>query len=410
MNLKQKLNFHPLAWGVIFGTFLSRAGFFMNLPFLGIYLYEVKGVDPATTGAILAVSFFVSTFMSFFGGALSDKLGRISVMFASMLLWGFVFVGFAIADQIVTFFLLNALNGLCRSVFEPSARALLVDVTPDDNRIAVFNARYYAINLGGAIGPLVGLSLGASKNPLPFLISAGIYFIYALIILYWHFKYKNKGQQENNLNAVSVIESLRIIAGDKVFRYFLIGNIFVTGAYSHLDTTLSQYLGTVDVSAYSVLFISNTVFILLFQFPIMKLMKKYSYLTALKAGCILFGLGLFGFGLSKSIPVLLLSMFLFTAGEILCFIIGDVLISDIAPNHLRGAYYGAAGLQFIGQGGSAWLGGILLSSLGFGQGVIIFAILGGLAVSAFPFFKFGEILLTKKKEIFTADADEYSVS
>jgi MFS family permease len=276
--------------------------------------------------------------------------------------------------------------------------------------MAVFNARYYAINLGGAIGPLVGLSLGASKNPLPFLISAGIYYIYALIILYWHFKYSNKEEQRNERNAVSIKESLRIIAKDKVFRFFLIGNIFVTGAYSHLDTTLSQYLGTENVSAYSVLFISNTVFILLFQFPIMKFMKRYSYLTALKAGCVLFGFGLFGLGLSKAIPLLLLSMFLFTAGEVLCFIIGDVLISDIAPDHLRGAYYGAAGLQFIGQGGSAWLGGILLNWLGFDQGVIIFAILGGLAVIAFPFFKFGEILLTKKKKNFTEDADEYSVS
>lgn len=64
---------------------------------------------------------------------------------------------------------------MCRSVFEPSARALLTDVTPEERRMSVFNARYYAINLGGAIGPLVGLSLGASKNPLPFLISAGVY-------------------------------------------------------------------------------------------------------------------------------------------------------------------------------------------------------------------------------------------
>jgi MFS family permease len=410
MSLIEKLNFHPLAWGVIFGTFLSRAGFFMSLPFLGIYLYEIKGIDPATTGGILSVSFFVSTFMSFFGGALSDKLGRITVMFCSMMLWGFVFVGFAIADHIVTFFLLNALNGLCRSVFEPSARALLVDVTPEDNRMALFNARYYAINLGGAIGPLAGLSLGASQNPLPFLISAGIYFMYALIIAYWHYKYTNKEEKENEPSTVSIKESMRIVLKDKVFRYFLIGNIFVTGAYSHLDTTLSQYLGTDDVSAYSVLFISNTVFILVFQYPIIRLMKKYSYLTALKAGCILFGVGLFGFGLSKSLLLLLLSMFLFTAGEVLCFIIGDVLISEIAPDQLRGAYYGAAGLQFIGQGCSAWLGGFLLSWLGFGQGMIIFALLGGLAVIAFPFFKYGENLLTKKKIILTDEAGEYSVT
>lgn len=186
--------------------------------------------------------------------------------------------------------------------------------------------------------------------------------------------------------------------------------MFVTGAYAHLDTTLSQYLGTDDVTAYSMLFISNTLFILIFQYPIIKVMKKYSYLTALKAGCILFGLGLFGFGLSKSIPLLLLSMFLFTAGEILCFIIGDVLISDIAPDNMRGAYFGAAGLQFIGQGGCAWLGGFLLSWLGFGEGIFIFSILGGLAVLAFPFFKKGERLFLQRKKRVNEEIGEYSVS
>jgi MFS family permease len=410
MTFKEKLNFHPLAWGVIFGTFLSRAGFFMSLPFLGIYLYEVKGIDPATTGAILAVSFFVSTIMSFFGGALSDKFSRIAVMFISMLLWSFVFAGFAIADSVIAFFLLNALNGLCRSVFEPSARALMTDVTPSEKRLAVFNARYYAINLGGAIGPLVGLSLGASRNPLPFLISASIYLIYAMIILIGHFKFKKTAESKAETATVTMRESLRIISKDKVFRYFLIGNIFVTGAYSHLDTTLSQYIGSSDVSAYSVLFISNTVFILIFQYPIMRLMKKFSSLTSLKTGCILFGIGLFGFGVSHSIPVLLLSMFLFTAGEILCFIIGDVLISDIAPEQMRGAYYGAAGLQFIGQGGSAWLGGFLLSWLGFKEGILIFAILGALSVAAFPFFKYGEKLFAQKKKNLALEMDEYSVS
>src|ERR1700730_14357631 len=103
----QITDFHPVAWGVIIGTFLSRTGFFMTIPFLGIYLGKVKGIDPATIGAILAVSLLVGTVSSFIGGALSDRLGRYPVMIASMAVWSLVFVGFAFADATWLFFLLS---------------------------------------------------------------------------------------------------------------------------------------------------------------------------------------------------------------------------------------------------------------------------------------------------------------
>lgn len=389
-------SFHPIAWGLIFGTFLSRAGFFMSIPFLGIYLHEVKRIDPATTGAILAVSFFVSTFSSFFGGAWSDRIGRFPVMIFSMFLWGCVFIGFAIAEYVWQFFLLNALSGLCRSIFEPTTRALLVDLTSQENRVDVFNARYFAINLGGAIGPLAGLSLGSSENTLPFFISAWIYFAYGSLIIYWKKKYASSQKSSESIEKTSLLSSLKIIRRDKVFSYFLIGNIFVAGGYAHLDTTLAQYLGSDKVGLYTILFFTNAASILLLQYPIIRFMKRYSPLTALKLGSFLFGAGIVGFGISHSLSLLIVAMVLFTVGEILCFIIGDVLIGDIAPIHLRGAYFGASGLQFIGQSAGAWVGGLLLAAFGFESGFLVFSILALLTVVAYPFFRYGHHLLRSK--------------
>ncbi|KPV60097.1 MFS transporter [Paenibacillus sp. A3] len=400
MILKKRLNmprFHPVAWGVIIGTFLSRTGFFMTLPFLGIYLGKVKGIDPATVGAILAVSLLVGTMSSFVGGALSDRLGRYPVMISSMAAWSLVLIGFAFAAETWSFFLLSAINGLCRSVFEPTARALLADVTPSEHRADAFNARYFAINIGGAIGPLVGLKLGAggSSSLLPFFASAVIFFIYAIVLVIFMVTFKQKLHEKSA--SITMNQMARIIFTDKIFLYFLLGNVFVAGAYSHLDTTLSQFIGHDRVESYSFLFVINTLSVLVLQYPLAKLMKRFSSLTALKAGCLLFGLGLFGFGVFDNILMLALSMVVFTTGEILCFVIGDVLIGEIAPEHLRGAYYGASGLAFIGQSVCAWIGGILLSVLGFGQGPVLFAILMLLAFIAFPFFHRGQHLWEQRQ-------------
>jgi MFS family permease len=386
---------HPVAKGIIFGTFLARAGFFMSLPFLGIYLHEVKGYTPSITGAVLAVSFLISTFSSYFGGSLSDRLGRYPLMMASIYVWGGVFIGFAFANQVWQFFLLNALNGLCRSFFEPAARALLADVTPLEQRTDVFNLRYFAINIGAGIGPIIGLLIGRTQSAFPFLISAIIYLFYGCFIVIWsrRFPFFTENLEQEKPSFVS---SLKIISKDKVFRFFLIGNIFVTGAYAHIDTTLSQYMGSQHAGTFTILFMTNSVTILLLQFPIIRMMKKYTPLTALKLGSIVFALGIFGFGISYSLPILIISMLLFTIGEILCFIIGDVLISEIAPAQLRATYFGAAGLQFIGQGGASWLGGWLLSYFGLGNGTIVFVILYVLKIVANNFFQFGQYLSSKK--------------
>ncbi|WP_442603208.1 MDR family MFS transporter [Paenibacillus sp. KN14-4R] len=389
--------FHPVAWGLIIGTFLSRTGFFMTIPFLAIYLGKVKGIDPATVGAILAVSLFIGTLTSFIGGALSDLFGRYPVMIISMALWSLVLLGFAYAEETWMFFVLNALNGIFRSVFEPTARALLADVTTEERRADVFNARYFAINVGGTIGPLIGLKLGmgGSSSQLPFFVSASIFAFYTVVLIGYSLKYKEEKYEKSD--SIRMNQMIRIVFTDKVFLYFLLGNIFVAGAYSNLNGTLSQYIGHYSVDTFSFLYIINTITVLVLQYPIVKIMKRYSSLTALKLGCILFGIGLFGFGLTQNMIWLAVAMVLFTVGEILAFVIGDVLIGEIAPQHLRGTYYGAAGFMFIGQSACVWLGGYLLQVLGYNQGPLLFGILMVLSFVAYPFFSMGQRQWEKKQ-------------
>ncbi|HEU4964079.1 MAG TPA: MFS transporter [Bacilli bacterium] len=395
------LRFHPVAWAVILGTFASRTGFYMTIPFLAMYLQQ-KGLEPTTIGAVLSLSFFVGTAASFLSGAWSDRIGRYPVMFLSMATWSLVFVGFAVAEQMWLFFLLSALNGMCRYVFEPVARALLSDVTPEEQQANVFSARYLAINVGAAIGPLAGMYFGTHNSTMPFWLTAGAYAVYALAILVLMGVYPVRPTAAEN-ERVTFRETVKVVLTDRAFGLFLLANVFITAAYSHLETTLSLYMGSDTfadgVRLFSQLLVANAVLVVLLQIPLVKWAKRFRNNTALVIGSICFALSLLGLGLFHSLVPLVISMAFFSAGEVLVFILADVAINGMAPEHLRGAYFGASGFQFLGQSVGPLLGGWLLALWGYHQGGLVFGVLAVVTLLAVPLFRSSEKALHRKKEI-----------
>ncbi|MGD8191912.1 MDR family MFS transporter [Brevibacillus ginsengisoli] len=380
-----------LAWSVIIGTFMSRTVFFMTMPFLAIFLHQTKGLDLSIIGAIIGISPLVSTFGGFFGGILSDRIGRLTVMIMGSLLSGFVFLGFAVADSTIFFFMLSALNGFSRCLFEPAARALLTDTTPAEQRLAVFNIRYFTINIGAAVGPILGAYLGSSHSASPFYITAAINFIYAFSNMVLKQRY-NQTIQNTQTERIAFSKAFQVIVTDKTFRYVLLGNILVFFAYSHMASTLPQYMGNSPlfpngVAEYSMVYLANPLTILTLQYPIIRFANRFAPITGIQLGSIFFALGLLGFGVFHHPLLLILSMVIFSIGEILCFVLTEVVIGQLSPNDLRGTYYGASEFKFLGASIGPVIGGALLQKLGYQQGALIFGILMGISLLALPVFQ-----------------------
>jgi MFS family permease len=398
--------YHPVAWLVISGTFLSRGVYFMTMPFLAIYLHQEKGLEAATIGAILGAGLLVGTFSSFAGGLLSDRFGRYPVMIGSVTAMGAVFVGYALAEATWMFLLCSALGGLFRNLFEPAARALLADVTPQEQHLRVFSARYFAINLGASLGPLAGVYAGSTQSTTPFYVTAAVYGLYgAAIFCAMMGRKRSVSPAATPAPRISVREALRVVAADRVFRNLLLGQVFVCTAYSHLETTLAQYMGnaptfTDGVTWFSYLLIANAVGVLVLQAPVSKWAGRFSPLRAVTIGGVCFAGSLVCFGVFHSLLPLIGGVVLFTIGEILCFVVSEVAVTELAPEGLRGVYFGATGLQFLGQSVGPWAGGLLLDLCGYDRGGVVFALLAGLTLLAVPFYLAGE------KNIRKGDADD----
>ncbi|MGG4488007.1 MDR family MFS transporter [Metabacillus idriensis] len=395
--MKQLKQIHPLGWNILIGTIFGRMATSMSIPFLAIYLTQVKGVSASMTGTIIAVSSLAGILSSFYGGYLSDKLGRKKVLLTSIFLWVLVFIGFGVADSVLSFFIMNALNGVCRSVFEPTSRALLSDITDQKNKLLIFNLRYAAINVGVVFGPLLGIFLGSAKTTFPFYIAAAIYTLYGISLLLTFMK-SVLATEANETSRISFREAIHITRKDKLLLLTLVGIILCITGFSQLTSTLPQYFAMSPqikdgAKTFSLLLSLNAVIVLIIQYPVVRIAGKYSPIRSIMLGNVFVGLSLFSFAFAKGIWMIGLVVIFFTVGEVLLFSMMDVLIDEISNPDMKGTYFGAMGFTQFGNVLGPWMGGLLLDSYGVSNPSILFGCLMIITLSGLP------VLLLVKKEM-----------
>lgn len=384
---------HPLAWTIIVGTIFGRMATSMSIPFLSIYLTQQMGASPTQTGIIVAVSALVGVFASFYGGYISDRIGRKKVLFMSVFGWALVFIGFALSDEIWLFFIMNALNGICRALFEPTSRALLSDITPPSSKLLVFNLRYAAINLGVVFGPLLGLYLGLSDSNLSFLVAGGVYIAYGILLIVQFILHplKQDGQSTGTTEPIRLKQAFRITSGDPVFMFVLIGTIFCVLGYGHFSSTLPQFMAinpnmTDGAKWFGYMLSLNAVVVLAVQFPVVCIASRFPPVVPLITGNIMVSVSLLLFGLAQSPWMLVAAVVIFTVGEVLMFTLMDVLVDRVAKPELKGTYFGMIGFNNLGNVSAPILGAFCSTASGLTNQCLYLHLLRSVLYAEFLFY------------------------
>jgi MFS family permease len=395
--------YHPIVWTLLAGTVFARGASFAAMPFLALYLSKTADLSPLLIGITIGIGPLTGTLGGFIGGHLSDRYGRKAVMLITIFVWAIVFIGFAYSEHVLAFILLNALNGLCRSFFEPTSQALMSDITEKQKRLKVFAMRYTAINIGAAVGPLLGAYLGMISANITFIMTGVFYLTYGIVLLLLLNKYKIRNINEGKVVA-SFKEAFRVIRRDVSLRYFLLGGILVNIGYSQIESSLPQHLSSILVDGvvlYSVLLSANAITVVVLQIPLSKWAEKWKILHVMMLGSLLFTAGFIGFGISTGWGGFIASMIIVTVGEIFLFPSGSVFIDRIAPEELRGTYFGAAQFRSIGHSTGPMFGGWVLSHF---NGHLLFFIIGAVVASSMWFYHYGNARYEKQllKQVISA--------
>lgn len=357
---------HPIVQILFMGAFFTRLAASMSVPFLAIYLSNSTDIHPVMIGVIIGAAPLASTVTGFVGGLLSDKIGRKHVMLVSIYIWGVVYIGIGIFKDPYILLTLNILNGICRAFFEPVSQAFMGDLTKQEWRAKVFSIRYTAANIGFAIGPMIGAFAGLTSNGKSFIITGFIYLIYSICLHYLLTKLSTLQLEEKKPSSLTIKETVSVISRDKVLLFFILGGGISQVAYAQL-TPLSHYLSlNLEQGAllFSWLMTTNAIVVVMTQIPLSSFTERFHPIKNIYAGNVFFALGGIGFAFSGSTIEFILSMIVFTLGEVLCVPSGAILIDRIAPHNLRGTYYGANNFKEMGKFVGPALGMILLTSYG----------------------------------------------
>ncbi|WP_315857481.1 MDR family MFS transporter [Microbulbifer agarilyticus] len=362
----------PLIWIVLVGSFFGRGTYFMVWPFLAVMLHQQFALSPGEIGALLSVSAMCAAILGFYTGALSDRFGRKLLLLSGTSINVIAFVYLALADSVMAFAVAITLSAIGRSVWEPPAMAMFGDLISDTKaRELAMQFRYFLINVGSALGPIIGVWIGLSGQQTTFGITAFSYLsLFVAFVVAFRIYGSDKPSSPGKTSSGKFSDTLRVLAQDQMFLITILANVIALFVYAHMDSSLIQYLTVNDapkvVTLISSMILINASTIVCLQFPLLRLMREVNVNQRIFIGMMLLAVGQVWFALN---PIHWFSgwlgaIFLISVAEAILFPNMSVQVDRMAPANMRGSYFGATSLYAFGWSSAPLVGGLVIQFFG----------------------------------------------
>lgn len=406
----------PFAMKVLLASATARSlSFFAILAYMPIYLYDTVGMSGATVGYVIGGSVLVGTVASVYGGYLADRVTKINLVITLDIVIILLYLSLTVLHDPFTVTAVLLLTNVASSSMGVAGSALLSELVPPENRTKVFSLRYSLQNIGAAVGPFLGVATVAVGSGGPFVLSVSIIGASLLPLIIFRHRFltgpgettttapaedhsetttaraEEQGEEQGQEETPNFRQVLKVIGSDRRLAYFTLGGILSIVAYGPLLTFMSQYLVLVEDrgTAYKlVAYISaaNAVVVITSQYILGSRLKQNNLLKWLTIGTGAFIVGLLVMSLSTNAVVLIVAVAIFSLGEVIVVPAEFTFIDSIAPENLRGSYFGAQNLIHIGMSVGPILCGFLLQHF---APVVMFYALIAVMVASWWFYVIG---------------------
>ncbi|MFB9235759.1 MFS transporter [Plantactinospora siamensis] len=175
------------AWLALGINALSCLGSGLTLPFLIVYLHQVRGFGLPTAGLILALSAVVGLVTTPLTGPLVDRVGSSRALVAGLVTGGLGIALYALATTVPLAVLAAVVYGCASGLMWNGFATLLTSLVAPAERGSVFALRYMSANVAFGAGALISGFVTFSARPGPYvailLVDAASYLLFAVALI-----------------------------------------------------------------------------------------------------------------------------------------------------------------------------------------------------------------------------------
>ena len=361
-------------WLLQVGGLMNSFGNGLALPFLVIYLHNVRGFSLGTAGLIVAVSSLAQLAAGILAGPLIDRVGARPTLAGGLVLQAIGYGFLPLVRVPWEAFVLIAIEGAGSAGFWPSQSTLISRLTPAARRHAAFAQQRVTMNLGIGLGGLAAGLIAVVGNPttftILFVLDAVTFLAYVGVLAF----VPDPGVPEDEVGDTPA--TYAVVLRHKTFLgLWTLNFMFVAAGYS-LFTLLPAFArDQADLSERQIgaIFFVNTLAIVRAQLPISRWiegrrrMRALALMPALWAvAWLLVDAGGYWFTAGTAFAVIAFAAIMLGVGECFHGPAHQALVSDLGSPHQRGRYFAVHSLSWglAGFVGPA-LGGFILAGAPF---------------------------------------------
>jgi MFS family permease len=387
----------PLVRRLFVGIAFSALGSGLTMPFLYVYLSQVRGIETSTVGFLFAWMGLLGFVGSPLGGTLIDRFGPRPVMIVGLTAEALGVASLGFVESTWHAFTVASFITLGTVGLYPASTAMLTRLVPEDAREKVYGFQFLLMNAGLGVGGVVSAMLIHVGDASSF---QRLYFIDALTYVAYIGVVVSLPRGTGAISKRDAPEDLGaqpgwgVVLRDRtLIRVVTISIVVITFGYAQFEAGFTAYateVAGVPPRWLGWAFGANTAAIVLGQLVALKLIKgrRRSTMLALCAAIWSASWAVIGFSDAidgwVAIAMVIFGLGLFGLGETLWAPVAPAIINDLATEELRGRYNALQGMTWT----VAMIIGPALAGLLIGNGlahVWVACTVGGTALAAVLF-------------------------
>lgn len=347
------------SWFLCAGTFINRVGT-MVVPFMTLYLVSARRVSVVAAGEVVAGFGAGAVVAPLVSGALADHLGRRVTLLGSTLSTSAIMVALVYARPAVLLVVLVVTLGMTLEAPRPVAQALVADLVAEHDRVRAYAALFWMGNLGFAVAMASAGFLAQTGFAALFWTDAVTGVVFGVLI--WRFVPERAGRHSS---AGTDSRGYRQILRHRAMVSFTLAVMTYYFVYLQSDSTLplAVHRSGLPPHVYGFCMALNGVLICIAQPLLAPRLGRCDPGRVWAAGVALVGVGFALTAAASTTAGYLLSVAVWTIGEIFPATVGAAIVIRLAPEELRGRYSGLYGFALASGWLTSSIGGTRLLSL-----------------------------------------------